>query len=62
MSYLQYPRSLGTVHYAFPPALTQLWDVNGEVPLLAHTFDAYSTNIVTWHSDISGEGDMLLAR
>ena len=32
------------------------------MPSLAHSFDAYSTNTVTWHSEVSGEGDMLLAR
>ena len=33
-----------------------------EVPLLEHSFDAYSTNTVTWHSEVSEDGDMLLAR
>jgi hypothetical protein len=32
------------------------------VPSLAHSFDAHSTNTVTWHPDVSEEGDMLLAR
>lgn len=40
----------------------QLWDIGGEVPSLAHSFDAHSTNTVTWHSEVSEEGDMLLAR
>lgn len=33
-----------------------------EIPSLAHSFDAYSTNTVTWHPEVSAEGDMLLAR
>ena len=36
--------------------------MKGEIPTLAHSFDAYSTNVVTWHSEVSEEGDMLLAR
>ena len=42
--------------------VVQLWDMKGEVPSLAHSFDAYSTNTVTWHSEVGGERDMLLAR
>ena len=32
------------------------------MPSLAHAFDACSTNTVTWHPEVSEEGDMLLAR
>ena len=51
-----------TLSLAYNLFVVQLWDMKEEVPSLAHSFDAYSTNTVTWHPEVSGEGDMLLAR